>query len=304
MIAVTVVAAILCPKTGRKESTMGSLKHYRNCEVVIAPEEGPLKYAVGCEDEMVHQELKCCNAHNELGKQNNGKRFLTDREIKALVEQFVKDDDIIAQTYDEIAKRRKDKDFKYSLVKQGVSMTIVSRFCEMGIARPSAMKLAMGVVNILYDLYVADCQTKSEKKKPTVIEEVVEVAPKPVEETVEEPALVPTVGSEKEGEPTEASEMTPDSSENNETEESTHESAEKQHADIRRIVVSPKSLDLEDAVIEAGKIKSLMEMMDNYYYDYLSADASEKMQSFYCVFDILKKRYDEFEDSLQHVIYG
>ena len=45
-------------------------------------------------------------------------------------------------------------------------------------------------------------------------------------------------------------------------------------------------------------------MMDNYYYDYLSADASEKMQSFYCVFDILKKRYDEFEDSLQHVIYG
>lgn len=91
---------------------MGRLKHYRNCEVVIAPEEEPLKHAVGCEDEMVHQELKCCNAHNELGKQNNGKRFLTDREIKALVEQFVKDDDIIAQTYDEIAKRRKDKDFK------------------------------------------------------------------------------------------------------------------------------------------------------------------------------------------------
>ena len=74
---------------------MGRLKHYRNCEVVIAPEKGPLKYTVGCEDEMVHQELKCCNAHNELGKQNNGKRFLTDREIKALVEQFVKDDDII-----------------------------------------------------------------------------------------------------------------------------------------------------------------------------------------------------------------
>ena len=52
---------------------MGRLKHYRNCEVVIAPEEEPLKHAVGCEDEMVHQELKCCNAHNELGKQNNGK---------------------------------------------------------------------------------------------------------------------------------------------------------------------------------------------------------------------------------------
>ena len=156
---------------------MGRLKHYRNCEVVIAPEKGPLKYTVGCEDEMVHQELKCCNAHNELGKQNNGKRFLTDREIKALVEQFVKDDDIIAQTYDEIAKRRKDKDFKYSLVKQGVSMTIVSRFCEMGIARPSAMKLAMGVVNILYDLYVADCQTKTEKKESKVIEEILEAVP-------------------------------------------------------------------------------------------------------------------------------
>lgn len=282
---------------------MGRLKHYRNCEVVIAPEKGPLKYTVGCEDEMVHQELKCCNAHNELGKQNNGKRFLTDREIKALVEQFVKDDDIIAQTYDEIAKRRKDKDFKYSLVKQGVSMTIVSRFCEMGIARPSAMKLAMGVVNILYDLYVADCQTKTEKKESKVIEEIVEAVPsvsEAIEETQEEPA--PAVKLEKE--PDETSEKASDSQESNEAEESTSGSSEKQHADFRRIVVSPKSLDLEDAVIEAGKIKSLMEMMDNYYYDYLSADASEKMQSFYCVFDILKKRYDEFEDSLQHVIYG
>lgn len=282
---------------------MGRLKHYRNCEVVIAPEEEPLKYAVGCEDEMVHQELKCCNAHNEIGKQNNGKRFLTDREIKSLVEQFVKDDDIIAQTYDEIAKRRKDKDFKYSLVKQGVSMTIVSRFCEMGIARPSAMKLAMGVVNILYDLYVADCQTKTEKKESKVIEEIVEAVPsvsEAIEETQEEPA--PAVKLEKE--PDETSEKASDSQESNEAEESTSGSSEKQHADFRRIVVSPKSLDLEDAVIEAGKIKSLMEMMDNYYYDYLSADASEKMQSFYCVFDILKKRYDEFEDSLQHVIYG
>lgn len=303
MIAATVVAAILCPKTGRKESTMGRLKHYRNCEVVIAPEEGPLKYAVCCEDEMVHQELKCCNAHNELGKQNNGKRFLTDREIKALVEQFVKDDDIIAQTYDEIAKRRKDKDFKYSLVKQGVSMTIVSRFCEMGIARPSAMKLAMGVVNILYDLYVADCQTKTEKKKHEVVEEVVEAAPltsEPAEDTQEEPAPAAELEKETEG----TSEKASDLPESNAVEESTSGSSEKQHADFRRIVVPPKSLDLEDAVIEAGKIKSLMEMMDNYYYDYLSADASEKMQSFYCVFDILKKRYDEFEDSLQHVIYG
>lgn len=282
---------------------MGRLKHYRNCEVVIAPEEEPLKYAVGCEDEMVHQELKCCNAHNEIGKQNNGKRFLTDREIKSLVEQFVKDDDIIAQTYDEIAKRRKDKDFKYSLVKQGVSMTIVSRFCEMGIARPSAMKLAMGVVNILYDLYVADCQTKTEKKESKVIEEIVEAVPsvsEAIEETQEEPA--PAVKLEKE--PDETSEKASDSQESNEAEESTSGSSEKQHVDFRRIVMPPKSLDLEDAVIEAGKIKSLMEMMDNYYYDYLSADASEKMQSFYCVFDILKKRYDEFEDSLQHVIYG
>lgn len=282
---------------------MGRLKHYRNCEVVIAPEEEPLKYAVGCEDEMVHQELKCCNAHNEIGKQNNGKRFLTDREIKSLVEQFVKDDDIIAQTYDEIAKRRKDKDFKYSLVKQGVSMTIVSRFCEMGIARPSAMKLAMGVVNILYDLYVADCQTKTEKKESKVIEEIVEAVPsvsEAIEETQEEPA--PAVKLEKE--PDETPEKASDSQESNEAKESTSGSSEKQHADFRRIVVSPKSLDLEDAVIEAGKIKSLMEMMDNYYYDYLSADASEKMQSFYCVFDILKKRYDEFEDGLQHIIYG
>lgn len=282
---------------------MGRLKHYRNCEVVIAPEEEPLKYAVGCEDEMVHQELKCCNAHNEIGKQNNGKRFLTDREIKSLVEQFVKDDDIIAQTYDEIAKRRKDKDFKYSLVKQGVSMTIVSRFCEMGIARPSAMKLAMGVVNILYDLYVADCQTKTEKKESKVIEEIVEAVPsvsEAIEETQEEPA--PAVKLEKE--PDETSEKASDSQESNEAKESTSGSSEKQHADFRRIVVSPKSLDLEDAVIEAGKIKSLMEMMDNYYYDYLSADASEKMRSFYCVFDILKKRYDEFEDGLQHIIYG
>ena len=142
---------------------MGRLKHYQHCEVIIAPEGNePACTVGGCEDEMVHQELKKCNSRNELGKQNNGKRFLTDKEIKALVEQFVKDDDIIAQTYEEIAKRRKDKNFQYSLVKQGVSMTIVSRFCDMGIARPSAMKLAMGVVNILYDLYVAECQVKAE----------------------------------------------------------------------------------------------------------------------------------------------
>ena len=79
---------------------------------------------------------------------------------------------------------------------------------------------------------------------------------------------------------------------------------DKLQEDVKKIVVSPKSLTLEDAVIEAGKIKSLMEMMDSYYYDYLSPDASEKMQSFYCVFDILKKRYEEFEDGLQHIIYG
>ena len=89
---------------------MGRLKHYQHCEVIIAPEGDEAACAVGgCEDEMVHQELKKCNSRNELGKQNNGKRFLTDKEIKALVEQFVKDDDIIAQTYEEIAKRRKDK---------------------------------------------------------------------------------------------------------------------------------------------------------------------------------------------------
>ena len=84
---------------------MGRLKHYQHCEVIIAPEGNEAACTVGgCEDEMVHQELKKCNSRNELGKQNNGKRFLTDKEIKALVEQFVKDDDIIAQTYEEIAK--------------------------------------------------------------------------------------------------------------------------------------------------------------------------------------------------------
>lgn len=86
---------------------MGRLKHYQHCEVIIAPEGNePACTVGGCEDEMVHHELKNCNSRNELGKQNNGKRFLTDKEIKALVEQFVKDDDIIAQTYEEIAKRR------------------------------------------------------------------------------------------------------------------------------------------------------------------------------------------------------
>lgn len=255
---------------------MGRLKHYQHCEVIIAPEGNePVCTVGGCEDEMVHQELKNCNSRNELGKQNNGKRFLTDKEIRVMVEQFVKDDDIIAQTYEEIAKRRKDKNFQYSLVKQGVSMTIVSRFCDMGIARPSAMKLAMGVVNILYDLYVAECQLKAEtEQKEEKIADVVE-APIPADSEEEEKTAQEATGI-----------------------------PEKLQEDVKKIVVSPKSLTLEDAVIEAGKIKSLMEMMDSYYYDYLSPDASEKMQSFYCVFDILKKRYEEFEDGLQHIIYG
>lgn len=257
---------------------MGRLKHYQHCEVIIAPEENETRCTfAGCGDEMVHQELKNCNSRNELGKQNNGKRFLTDKEIKALVEQFVKDDDIIAQTYEEIAKRRKDKNFQYSLVKQGVSMTIVSRFCDMGIARPSAMKLAMGVVNILYDLYVAECQVKAETEWKE--EKIVDA----VETPVTDPA---------------------DSEETEEPKENVPGIPEKLQEDVKKIVVSPKSITLEDAVIEAGKIKSLMEMMDSYYYDYLSPDASEKMQSFYCVFDILKKRYEEFEDGLQHIIYG
>lgn len=256
---------------------MGRLKHYQHCEVIIAPEGNePACTVGGCEDEMVHHELKNCNSRNELGKQNNGKRFLTDKEIKALVEQFVKDDDIIAQTYEEIAKRRKDKNFQYSLVKQGVSMTIVSRFCDMGIARPSAMKLAMGVVNILYDLYVAECQVKAEIEQKE--EKIVYAAETPVSD----PA---------------------DSEEGQKTAEEAPGIPDKLQ-EFKKIVVSPKSLTLEDAVIEAGKIKSLMEMMDSYYYDYLSPDASEKMQSFYCVFDILKKRYEEFEDGLQHIIYG
>lgn len=257
---------------------MGRLKHYQHCEVIIAPEGDEAACTVGgCEDEMVHQELKKCNSRNELGKQNNGKRFLTDKEIKALVEQFVKNDDIIAQTYEEIAKRRKDKNFQYSLVKQGVSMTIVSRFCDMGIARPSAMKLAMGVVNILYDLYVAECQVKAEIEQKE--EKIVDAIEKPIPDTA-------------------------DSEETEEPKENVPGIPEKLQEDVKKIVVSPKSITLEDAVIEAGKIKSLMEMMDSYYYDYLSPDASEKMQSFYCVFDILKKRYEEFEDGLQHIIYG
>lgn len=156
-------------------------------------------------------------------------------------------------------------------------MTIVSRFCDMGIARPSAMKLAMGVVNILYDLYVAECQVKAETEPKE--EKIVDVVEKPISD----PA-----NSEKTEEPKENVPGIPD----------------KLREDVKKIAVSPKSLTLEDAVIEAGKIKSLMEMMDSYYYDYLSADASEKMQSFYCVFDILKKRYEEFEDGLQHIIYG
>lgn len=154
-------------------------------------------------------------------------------------------------------------------------MTIVSRFCDMGIARPSAMKLAMGVVNILYDLYVAECQVKAEtEQKEEKIVDVVE-APIPADSEEEEKTAQEATGI-----------------------------PEKLQEDVKKIVVSPKSLTLEDAVIEAGKIKSLMEMMDSYYYDYLSPDASEKMQSFYCVFDILKKRYEEFEDGLQHIIYG
>ena len=160
-------------------------------------------------------------------------------------------------------------------------MTIVSRFCEMGIARPSAMKLSMGVVNILYDLYVADCSMKKESESA--------LEKKTVAEYVAQKELAKIV----EVTPADAGELPKDALEQPEA-----------LKEARKVIVSAKSITLENAVIEAGKIKSLMEMMDSYYYDYLSADASEKMQSFYCVFDILKKRYEEFEDGLQHVIYG
>lgn len=213
--------------------------------------------------------------------ENNGRRFLTDKEIKDLVETYVKDEEIIQMTYDEISKCRKDKDFNYTLIKQGVSMTIVSRFCEMGIARPSAMKLSMGVVNILYDLYVADCSMKKESESA--------LEKKTVAEYVAQKELTKIV----EVTPADAGELPKDVLEQPEA-----------LKEARKVIVSAKRITLENAVIEAGKIKSLMEMMDSYYYDYLSADASEKMQSFYCVFDILKKRYEEFEDGLQHVIYG
>lgn len=252
---------------------MGKLKNYPR--VTLAPGDS-LEVVADHEDGMVHEELKKCNSAGR-----NGRFFLTDKEINDLVEKYVKNEEIIRMTYNEISKRRKDKDFNYTLVKQGVSMTIVSRFCDMGIARPSAMKLAMGVVNILYDLYIADCSMKkgseSTLEKKTVVEYV---AQKESAKSVEV-----TPGDEEEL-PKDAQEQT------------------EALKEARKVIVSAKSITLENAVIEAGKIKSLMEMMDSYYYDYLSADASEKMQSFYCVFDILKKRYEEFEDGLQHVIYG
>lgn len=260
---------------------MGRLKNYPR--VTLAPGDS-LEVVADHEDGMVHEELKKCNCRNDAGRENNGRRFLTDKEIKDLVETYVKDEEIIQMTYDEISKRRKDKDFNYTLIKQGVSMTIVSRFCEMGIARPSAMKLSMGVVNILYDLYVADCSMKKESEsaleKKTVAEYVAQ----------KESAKIVEVT------PEDAGELSKDALEQTEEPVALKEA--------RKVIVSAKSITLENAVIEAGKIKSLMEMMDSYYYDYLSADASEKMQSFYCVFDILKKRYEEFEDGLQHVIYG
>lgn len=259
---------------------MGRLKNYPR--VTLAPGDS-LEVVADHEDGMVHEELKKCNCRNDAGRENNGRRFLTDKEIKDLVETYVKDEEIIRMTYDEISKRRKDKDFNYTLIKQAVSMTIVSRFCEMGIARPSAMKLSMGVVNVLYDLYIADCSMKKESEnaleKKTVAEYVAQKESVKVAEV--EPA-----GTE--GLP------------NGDLEQTEPEVLK----EARKVIVSAKSITLENAVIEAGKIKSLMEMMDSYYYDYLSADASEKMQSFYCVFDILKKRYEEFEDGLQHVIYG
>lgn len=47
---------------------MGRLKHYQHCEVIIAPEGNEAACTVGgCEDEMVHRELKKCNSRNELG---------------------------------------------------------------------------------------------------------------------------------------------------------------------------------------------------------------------------------------------
>lgn len=242
---------------------MGKLRNYRVTAEVVADRE----------DGFVHEELKQVNSRNGIAAQENGKRFLTDKEIEMLVEQYVKDDDTIALAYEEISKRRKDKDFKYSLIKQGVSMSMVSKFCDMGIARPSAMKLCMGIVNVLYDLYVAQCQ--QEQSAERIVE-----AKEPEKKNDAVPMSV--------------------------TEEILEESEPGRElaAGIKRIGSVPQGISFENAVIEAGKIGSLMDMMDAYYFDYVSAEANEKMEAFYCVFDIMKKRYNEFEQSLQSMAYG
>ena len=50
---------------GERRKKMGRLKHYQHCEVIIAPEDNEATCTVGgCEDEMVHQELKKCNSRN------------------------------------------------------------------------------------------------------------------------------------------------------------------------------------------------------------------------------------------------
>lgn len=237
------------------------------------------------------------------------RRNLTDKEIDWFIDQYRNDAGTIKLVYDEISKRRMDKSFKYSFIKQAVSMVLSGKFYSMGLCRTSAYKVAAGVVGSLYDLYMAEVREKTAKElkeRNGVLEgwePAVEVAiPAEIETRAKMPSeadanVAEIFGVEKEEPKNEDKPVTEQILEESDT-------GKKLADGIKKIGDAPKGMSLENAVIEAGKIKALMEMMDSYYYDYVAADASGKMEAFYCVFDIMRNRYEDFERTLQHMIYS
>lgn len=247
------------------------------------------------------------------------RRNLTDKEIDWFIDQYRNDAGTIKLVYDEISKRRMDKSFKYSFIKQAVSMVLSGKFYSMGLCRTSAYKVAAGVVGALYDLYMAEVREKTAKElkeRNGVLEgwePAVEVAiPAEIETRAKMPSeadanVAEIFGVEKEEAknalPIEHSYVNEDKPVIKQILEES-DTGKKLANGIKKIGDAPKGMSLENAVIEAGKIKALMEMMDSYYYDYVAADASGKMEAFYCVFDIMRNRYEDFERTLQHMIYS
>ena len=69
-------------------------------------------------------------------------------------------------------------------------------------------------------------------------------------------------------------------------------------------VVLPKQIMIENILMEAGRIKDLIEMMDMHYAANVVKMSDKREEEFYSVFAIMKKRYEDFENEFRQIVYG